>query len=612
MKRTVRLAHTSILIRRLLLFIAPTSVILLFVISTGYSHANPAAPQRVLHIILDTHYSVDTSETTQAIDIRALRLISGTLPPSAHVQLWHYQAQSLTPLKPVYTIQAHERPMSRTTASIALSSPSLLDAIDHLLSNIQKPNTQNDIILITPNNEESLRLDAPETAHIANQLIKTQTRFSVLQQSDTTPSPLYKLLTTISHGWHKSITHTEVLEQAFINFLERFVNLDYIPLHETLMKIDPSINEVTLILFKDKQENQIEIIPPLESPFSHFNTPENVKWLQTQTFDLININKPSKGTWQIFTENHHNNRIIIDSTLQLKVNKFNSLLPSHSFQSLDISLTQNKQRVTNPEIMNYVAVKVTQLKDNLEHYAWFPSDNGKNGDLKAKDGLFSVPLRETLEDGEYTFLIDLDGKKFQRQLRRNVIVSKDLAWIHQEYSPSDHLHTLYIIPHTRLIKPESILINASVLYDDETLEQIAIQRTNNYAWTAKLQSAKNIEINIAGTRPSGKTISIWLPVITLHKAESKTVPNPIDSKTQHSSNIAENETIVTIKNAHTHLNTHTAAPGITLTPISTIMLIFQLILVNSLVASACFFGYRSWKKRENTWHKKLEGQLSYD
>ncbi len=605
MKRTV-LIHTFTLIRGL--FKASTSAVLLFVISLAYSHAEPTSPQRTLHIIFDTHPGTDTPEITHPIDIRALRLISGTLPPNPRIQLWHYQAQSLTPLKPVYTIQARNRPTHKTISFSGLSSPSVLDALNHLLENIQESKTQNDIILLTPNHANGIQLDAPETTHIANRLIETRTRFSVLQQSATTPSPLYKLLTTISHGWHKSITHTEVLEQEFINFLERFSNLDYIPLHETLMKIDSSINEVTLVLFKNKQENHIEIIPPLETPFSKSNAPDYVKWLQTQTFDLINISKPSKGTWQVFTDNHHNNRIIIDSTLQLEANKFDSLLPARSFQSLNISLIQNKQRVINPEVMDYVAVKVTQLKNNLEHYAWFPADNGKNGDTKAKDGLFSIPLKETLEDGEYTFLIDLDGKKFQRQLRRSVIVSEDLAWIHQEYSPADHLHTLYIIPYTRLIKPESILINASVRHNDGTLDHIAVQRSNSYAWVAKLQSAKNIEINIAGTRPSGKTISIWLPIIALNKPDS----NPIYQETQALPSITENQTTATTKHSHGQPDSHSVTPSITLTPISTIMLVFQLILVNSLVGSACFFGYRSWKKRTNTWYKKLEGQLSYD
>ena len=573
---------------------------------SSVSFAKPISTHE-LHIIFDTTQEHNQSAT---IDLNSLRLISGLLPPSVSINLWEYKGH-LTPIKPSFTI-SRDRKKSTKSFPSGFDKAELLESITKLTETFQHSKLKRDILLITANGKNDTKLLSPNVERLASQLKVTDTRFSSLLLKSQKQSPIYRLFSSITSGWNKTIEHTGPYAYEYLNYLERFASLNYIPLHETLMKIDDNISDATLVLFKNIQEtNDIEIIPPFEDPFTLLDIPNYVRWIQTPAYDMINIQNPKAGTWQIFSDNSNHQRIVIDTNLIINTTSFDSLIPARSYQELNIELKEDSQPILSPKILDHVAVKVSQIKDGLDQYAWFPSDNGKNGDIVGNDGLFSIPLQETLKHGEYLFRIDVDGKKFQRLLHRHINVEENLAWVHSEYLKNSNEHVISIIPFTQFLKPESIIMNATIHDQNGATHEKEISRYNEYSWTLTTKHARNIEINIAGTSPSGKTSSVWLPPITLeHQEPAK------PHMAMHASDIEKPNELKSTQETHSkqpHKHTTSDQPTLILiSETSTLSISITLLLANLLVLAIGFIGHKYWRKHNETWQTHLEGRLRYE
>ena len=571
------------------------------------SHTLAAAdnPHNELHIIFDTH-SGSSSEENSHVDLNRLRLVSGLLPSTTPIHLWQYKGY-LMPLKPAYMINKN-RDANKQTLPPAYDKAKLLPSISALTQTFSTSKKNRDIVLVSTNPRHASKLLTPEVEELATKLQSTHTRFSSLILNSQQSSPVYQLLATITSGTSKTIDHTGPYSYDYLKFIEHFASVNYLPLHETLMKIDANIHEATLVMFKDpKEANDIEIIPPLKDPFNISNAPGNIRWVQTPTFDIINIDKPSKGTWQVFSDHSTEQRIFIDSDFIIKTNDFEPLIPAQSYQELHIELKENEQTVLSPDVLDYVAIKVSQIKDDLDQYAWFPADNGKNGDLVGNDGLFTIPLKNTLKHGEYIFQIDVDGKNFHRQKFQHIRTEENLAWVHSEYSSATNEYTTIVVPISQFLKPESIIINAIIHEQNNAMHESEIKRYNDYSWTITTKNANSLEINLAGTSPGGKTSSIWLPPIHLAQQTIDVLHEPTQAQ-----ELPVEEAVTPSSDTPAPIETMAQPQHITLSEASTLNVTATLLLINILILTAVFFGLRRWKKYDNTWRTQLEGRLSYE
>ena len=598
MKNT-RSAHqfgqkNQVLRRCLVLLLA----LLLFPLQVSGSNETPP---HELHIIVDTN-----NTTGKSIDLHSLRLITGLIPPHVSLYLWEY-SNKLTPVKAAYTINA-ARALAPPTYIADNKPNTLLNALNHLIGGNTSTADQKNVLFVTANAMENILLSSSETEELAHTLLDNKTHFSVLQLNTQQIAPIYQLLTNISHGKNKAIPHSGPYSYDLLSFIEQHISLHYIPLHETLMKVDESINELTLVLFKQlNRPNDIEIIPPLQTPFTYADAPRNVNWIQSASFDLINIKKPSKGTWQVFSNEHTHHRIVIDANIYVTASTFPFMVPNNSYQEINIEIKKDGKTILSPDIMNYVAMKVAQIENDIEKYVWFPADNGKNGDMVGKDGLFTVALKKTLNHGNYLFTIDVDGNSFQRQLRRHISVNENLAWVHNEYIDTTQENITLIVPHQRFLKPESMVINVNVNGSGKSYEE-HVKRYNEYAWIIKTRNAEKLEINLAGTSPHGKTSSIWLPPIEL---ENKITTNqtiveniPAEPPITHTKNEQEGIPPEPLQTMHEERIIFSNSSGLNVT--------LSLLLINLLFFGAIFFLYKRWNLNEMTWRTQLEGRLNYD
>lgn len=573
-----------------------------------FASAGQAQPSAGFHVIVDTQtLSSLKNDTTTQLDV--LRTIGGVLPQDLPIQMWRYQG-NLSALKPNYVIDAKRKaPPSATSAQQSAKSASLLESIAALADQIKPTDGTQDILLITGDNASDANLTSPLVEKMISKLLTNKIRFSTLAVTNQTELSLYELLAHATHGKVTYLSEEDSLATHFFDFLDRYSALNYAPLEDTLLKIDSHINEVTVLLFKNSGEDkEIEIIPPLGKPFTARDAPQSVTWLQNPYFDAINITNPSVGTWQIYGEEHPQSRVIIRTDFQLTGNFFPDLIAAASFQNLELSLKQKGKIVADPEVMNLVIVKAVQLQNNLEQYTWYPADNGKNGDEAAKDGLFSLPLRDTLGSGDYLIKITASSAKFQREIHRYISATDQIAWLHHESNADSNAQKILIVPFSQLIKPESIIMNASVKNEHSVTSYVEISPINQYSWELTADEGNTVVVNLAGTSYAGDTTSIWLPEIALTK--EGTVDEPQDkSLTEIISNVlnlSEEDTSSHEEPVQAPLAVEDTEPHqVTLFSIG-----LHLTTANFVVFVLGFALYKQWQQREVAWQQNLRDRLS--
>ncbi|VAW86608.1 hypothetical protein MNBD_GAMMA16-2141 [hydrothermal vent metagenome] len=411
-------------------------------------------------------------------------------------------------------------------------------------------------------------------------------------------------LTTATNGRYQTIENIERLEEKFLDFISSALILNYLPLYDNLVRIDKNTDQVTFLLFSIDKNLPPRFIPPQGKIFSQYNYPDNVSWLQEKNFDIIRIDKPSRGTWQIDTQLNSHNKAIIKSPFLTEINPVPLHFFARSAHTLSIKLTQSGQHITNPKVLDHVAIKVAMKNQDSKIQTWFPMDNGHNGDDEAGDGIYSLQLNQALSPGQHNLSIDIDGYLFQRQINTAINVIREPAEFFHHLSADTSQYLITVVPYAKLLNLETMTVTATVINAVHEHQELRLSRSNAFEWQVTLDnnpetSPYTVEINIAATTYNGKSQSIWLGPVTI--GEKQVLPSKKIALKNYSEKInAKKETLIDSEKAAIH-NTPNRV-------ISAIQLILINLLFGMLVIATIFICSAHNRK----WRHTLRVMLSYD
>ncbi|NOY73383.1 MAG: hypothetical protein GXP14_13620 [Gammaproteobacteria bacterium] len=423
-------------------------------------------------------------------------------------------------------------------------------------------------------------------------------------------------LTIATNGRYQSIANIEKLEKEFLNLISFSLKLNYLPFHDNLVRIDNNTDKISFLLFGTNKNLPIQFIPPQEEKFNQYNYPDNVHWLQEKNFEIIHIDKPEKGTWQIDAQSHPMDKAIISSAFQVEINSIPLQLFPHSAQTLSIKLTQENKHITAPKILDHVVIKVTMLSTQGTEQTWFPMDNGRNGDKQADDGIYGVQLSDALLAGQYHLKIDVDGHLFQRQINTSLnVVTKPFEFFIL-LSEDASQHTITVVPYAKLIHAETTTITASITSASGKQKEIRLNRKNNFEWQLALDNTPElspyvVELNIATITYKGKSLSIWLDPMTVGQKPTqirKTVTHKHHDLIDHDNSITSADTLIE-NNKGSILSSDEKIES---TPLVWITPEIQFVLINFLLLMLILITFHFWSRYDKKWIYKLRGMLSYD
>lgn len=252
-------------------------------------------------------------------------------------------------------------------------------------------------------------------------------------------------------------------------------------------RVDSSIEHITFVIYRAQASKPVVLVRPDGRKYYFNRSPDNVRWYQESTMDIISIENPMAGPWQAIGQVTPKNKIKLISHLKLSAQS----LPERLFQGEDIKftarLTSNGHPLVLRDFLDRVKLKVTFTKF-IENEASLVkearpvpievgvfADDGQNLDEKPGDGVFTVSLPVSTPPGKYRVRITSGNGVFLRAQEQEVLVYPNPIELSFIQSRKENLsHQVIFSGEQGMIQPGSLA--AHIEHVDALGELIAVER----------------------------------------------------------------------------------------------------------------------------------------
>ncbi|MCH1920867.1 TIGR03503 family protein [Shewanella sp. A3A] len=198
-------------------------------------------------------------------------------------------------------------------------------------------------------------------------------------------------------------------------------------------RIDHMVDEVTLIVQRKFGSAPVVVIQPDGSKWYANRHPQSVKWTDAESGDVINIQQPMPGPWQLTGKIVPGSKIVMLSKLAIDVEPFPQPLFQGERLKLRAWLTGDDLRLRLPGLAYMVqwtaGFSSLQNKEDANFAAGTFNvgtyqDNGSELDEQPDDGVFTSKINLDQPWGHYRLKIQAQNEVFQREYQQEFVLSK--------------------------------------------------------------------------------------------------------------------------------------------------------------------------------------------
>jgi hypothetical protein len=218
-----------------------------------------------------------------------------------------------------------------------------------------------------------------------------------------------KLLEKISKktgGFYNLALTDKDFHLIFTSIFESLKKPDMLPMSENGFVIDSSIEEVTIVATKSSPETMIQINSPSGQTYTSIDRVSGVGWFESDNFDMITVNRPVEGKWEILFSTGENNKAYIITNLKLQSN-FEKLYAIFG-ESLEFEIWLEKEGNT---------IKEEEVLEKIDVYIEMTGPDGKTNQLKPfnkGEGIFYRKVAP-FSAGNYKMKIIAKSMTFERE-----------------------------------------------------------------------------------------------------------------------------------------------------------------------------------------------------
>lgn len=388
------------------------------VIAVTYSDVYAKAGSDIdVVLVIDSSGSMKKTDP-QSLCIPAAKLFISLLDENDRAGIISFSDKGY-PIIPLTPVDSKENRDKLLNAAEKISSDGLYtnlhDALSKGLSMLTdkgKPDRTRFIILMSDgmmdvgNPDEDMRLVSNMKDELAAKLeeeaVKVYT-IAFTKQSDT------KLLEKISKqtgGFYNLALTDKDFHLIFTSIFESLKGPDMLPVSDNGFLIDGSIEEVTIVATKNSPATQIHLHAPDGKSYSNKDKSTGIEWFASDNFDMITVQRPTEGKWEILFSAGENNKAYIITNLKLQTN-FDQLYSTFG-DPLDIKIWLEKDGVIITE---------QAVLDKFDIYLEMTGPDGNTSKLKPfskGEGIF-IRSVAPFTPGNYKLRIVAQGNTFERE-----------------------------------------------------------------------------------------------------------------------------------------------------------------------------------------------------
>ncbi len=495
----------------------------LLLVGVAAGAAGPALP--------DTRILIDISGSMKKNDPKnlrrpALRLLVGLLPSDSRAGVWTF-GQYVNMQIPLGTVDENWRRRARGGADKIHSrglftniEEALIDATEGWVG--REGEHQRHVVLLTDgmvdvskDPAESLRSRARIMDSLLPRLQEMNVRIHTVALSERADHELMRKLSESSGGWYEQVENASELQKVFLRIFEKVGNPDTVPLKDNRFKIDDSIREVTLIVFRAEGAEATRVTAPNGQSFDRAGAPGNVSWHQDEGYDLLTIREPLAGDWSIQAALDPDNRVMILTDLRMQVSELPNYVVAGQRVPASVGFLDQGKPLSRREFIDVVGVSAEQVgPKGLETEPRPLRDDGNGEDPLAYDGNFEFRFSPEGEDGRAELVISAEGVTFQREKR--IIFELRQPAMATVQPESDKLAVLRVSPVAEVIDPASMEVTADLAKSDGSHEAVVLERGADGVFAGRIDVSTFageavLEVRVRARTAGGDTVGAVLP-----------------------------------------------------------------------------------------------------
>lgn len=557
----------------------------------------------------------------------ALRLLTDLLPKGTRAGVWTY-GQYVNMLVPVGEVNAAWKKQAEQAAAKIHSFglfTNIEDAMQRATTDWREPDehSRRSLIMLTDGLVDVSKdpsLDAASRDRIINKILPrlraAKVKINTIALSGEADHELLQQLASATDGWFEEADNADRLQRIFLHMFEKATQPDTLPLEGNSVQVDNSIEEITFLVFHDRQGRPIELVEPHHQQFGMENAPKQVRWHHDTGYDLITITKPRPGEWHIVGPVDADNRVMVVTNLKVRATQLPNNLGVNDTPNYFAQLLQQGKVIRRKDFLDLVHITLRDRLKGGQHWEWQLHDDGEGADMAAGDGTFSYRLAESMKAGRHELTLLVDGTTFQREQRQviNVYTQPVQASVTADPDQSGHF-VLSVLPYAGLIDADSMQVTAVVTDNDGTSRNVTLARTGPAEWRSDLKAFNDpagyqAVFHVAGTHPGGKPISTQLgpfkfsvsgvavpapvatsaPSASQQEPKSAPAPQPATQVATDGGHAANAKTPASAPDAAPAAQeVHSDAVGV-----NWYLVIGQVVLINGLLIGGGYFACRRW------------------
>lgn len=222
----------------------------------------------------------------------------------------------------------------------------------------------------------------------------------------------------------ESVANVKIPTHSKISTVKE-VSLDTASELKNRFRVDHMVSSMTLLVEREYGSAPVVIVLPDGSKWYASRHPETVKWVDGISGDMIYIESPPPGPWQLVGKVVSGSKIKKVSKLEIEVQP----LPQPLFQGERVKIVAqligDAERVRMPGLdylVEWTAHFLSKHRAGDENFAAGEiivgsyKDSGEKLDEKPDDGIFTSDINLKQPWGEYDFVVQVRNKVFERKI----------------------------------------------------------------------------------------------------------------------------------------------------------------------------------------------------
>lgn len=505
-------------------FILLFTVALWSSISVAEGLGGDAPQQSDVRVLIDISGSMKDNDPNN-LRIPALRLITQLIPEGQQAGVWSF-GQYVNMLVKHGEVDAAWKEQAYQAAG-QINSKGLFTNIEDVLARATwdwkepDPAVTRSIIFLTDGVVDVSK--APGANAQARERILTQTlprlkaagaTIHTIALSDEADKAFLRQLSSTTEGWNEIAEDASQLERIFLKLFEKSVPVETLPLTDNRVLVDDSVRELTLLIFRQTGSQNAALHTPSGETIDYRSDRANVRWRHEERYDLITIDEPMAGEWGVDAELDPDNRVMVVTDLKVRASRLPNVMMTEDVMPYYVELEEAGEVIRKPQFLDFVHVALDRTEEGsggaAEPTRIPVKDNGQDIDQRAGDGRFSARVGGQLSPGEYEYELKVDGMTFKRSKRDSVkVVDKPVAvTVKEEQGGDPAQYSLTLVPFAELIKPDSMLIDATVAKQGGAATSVTIPRTGPSEWRLDMKVAAgdiyDVEVELQAERQDGR------------------------------------------------------------------------------------------------------------